>query len=213
MLRTLRRPARRSVPTIEADICVVGAGMSGVSAALEAARLGRRVVIVDAAPALGGQAVGSIIGTIIGLYTHGEKPYQLTHGIADDLVADLIAEGSMHRRQSATGTITFLYDEVRLGRWIEKQVEAADIQVLVGAVMTGVTFENRRLRAIDVATRFGAARIDAAEQGLEALGYVVANRAIGAALWQGLSRAPAVEVRSGEDGSGRASRRAARSPA
>jgi hypothetical protein len=119
------------------------------------------VVIVDAASSLGGQAIGSIVGTIIGLYTHGPSPYQITRGIADDLIADLTAEGSLHRRSSMTGTITFQYDEVRLGRWIEKQVEAADIQVLVGAVMTGVTFENRRLRAIDVATRFGAARIEA----------------------------------------------------
>ena len=121
MLRTIRRPSRRSPPTVDADICVVGAGMSGVSAALEAARLGRRVVIVDAAPALGGQAVGSIIGTIIGLYTHGERPYQITHGIADAMIADLTAEGSMYRRQSATGTVTFLYDEVRLGRWVERK--------------------------------------------------------------------------------------------
>ena len=68
-----------------ADICVLGAGIAGVSAALEAARLGRSVVIVDAAPSLGGQAVGSIIGTIIGLYTHGPEPYQITHGIADEL--------------------------------------------------------------------------------------------------------------------------------
>ena len=144
-----------------ADICVVGAGIAGVSAALEAARLGRRVVIVDAAPSLGGQAIGSIVGTIIGLYTHGPAPYQITRGIADDLIADLTVEGSLHRRTSMTGTITFQYDEVRLARWIEKQVEAADIQVLVGAVMTGVTFENRRLRAMDVATRFGAVRIEA----------------------------------------------------
>ena len=119
------------------------------------------MVIVDAAQSLGGQAIGSIVGTIIGLYTHGPTPYQITRGIADDLIADLTAEGSLHRRTSMTGTITFQYDEVRLARWIEKQVEAADIQVLVGAVMTGVTFENRRLRAIDVATRFGAARIEA----------------------------------------------------
>jgi 2-octaprenyl-6-methoxyphenol hydroxylase len=33
---------------------------------------------------------------------------------------------------------------------------------------------------------FGFARIDAAEQGLRALGYVVANRALGAALWSKL---------------------------
>jgi hypothetical protein len=119
------------------------------------------VVIVDAASSLGGQAIGSIVGTIIGLYTHGPAPYQITRGIADDLIADLTAEGSLHRRASMTGTITFQYDEVRLARWIEKQVEAADVQVIVGAVMTGVTFENRRLRALDVATRFGAARIEA----------------------------------------------------
>jgi len=161
MLRTLRRPARRSVPTVEADICVVGAGMSGVSAALEAARLGRRVVIVDAAPALGGQAVGSIIGTIIGLYTHGAKPYQITHGIADDLIADLTAEGSMHRRQSMTGTITFLYDEVRLGRWVERKIQEAGVRSIVGAVLTDVMVEDGRIRHIELATRFGPVRIAA----------------------------------------------------
>jgi len=42
--------------------------------------------------------------------------------------------------------------------------------------------------------RFGTARIDAAEQGLEALGYVVPNRAIGAALWAGLRGSAAVRV-------------------
>jgi 2-polyprenyl-6-methoxyphenol hydroxylase-like FAD-dependent oxidoreductase len=159
--RVVRRPSQSLPRLVTADICVVGAGIAGISAALEAARLGRRVVIVDAAPSLGGQAIGSIIGTIIGLYTHGPAPYQITRGIADDLIADLTAEGSLHRRVSMTGTITFQYDEVRLARWIEKQVEAADIQVLVGAVMTSVTFEGRRLQAIDVATRFGAAHIEA----------------------------------------------------
>ena len=159
--RTVRRPSSSRPRVITADVCVVGSGIAGVSAALEAARLGRRVVIVDAAPSLGGQAIGSIVGTIIGLYTHGPTPYQITRGIADDLIADLTAEGSLHRRSSMTGTITFQYDEVRLARWIEKQIEAADIQVLLGAVMTGVTFEHRRLRAMDVATRFGAARIEA----------------------------------------------------
>src|ERR1700733_15406663 len=34
--------------------------------------------------------------------------------------------------------------------------------------------------------RFGFARIDAAEQGLRAMGYVIANRALGNALWSRL---------------------------
>lgn len=42
--------------------------------------------------------------------------------------------------------------------------------------------------------RFGTARIDAASQGLEALGYVLPNRVIGAALWTALAGCDGVEV-------------------
>jgi len=159
--RVIRRAPHAETPIISADICVLGAGIAGVSAALEAARLGRTVVIADAAPALGGQAIGSIIGTIIGLYTHGAEPYQITHGIADDLIADLTAEGSLNRRVSMTGTITFQYDEVRLARWMERKVEEAGVRALVGAVLTGVRFENRRVRHLEFATRFGSVRVQA----------------------------------------------------
>lgn len=51
----------------------------------------------------------------------------------------------------------------------------------------------RRIHVSDQG-RFGVARIDAAEQGLEALGYVLPNRVMGAALWQGLAAAPAIQV-------------------
>src|SRR5262252_7793552 len=45
------------------------------------------------------------------------------------------------------------------------------------------------IRAIHVseAGRFGFSRLSAAEQGIEAFGYVVANRCIGAALWRKLN--------------------------
>ncbi len=157
--RTIRRPATRSVQTIRTDICVLGAGISGVSAALEAAKLGRKVVIVDGAPALGGQAIGSIIGTLIGLYTHGPNAYQITHGIADDLLRDLNAEGSLLRMHRST--VTFQYDEVRLSRWMERKIEEAGVQAIVGAVLTNVVFENRRVKYLEFATRYGAIRVQA----------------------------------------------------
>jgi 2-octaprenyl-6-methoxyphenol hydroxylase len=65
-----------------------------------------------------------------------------------------------------------------LGVWDAMEREAAPI---------------RRIHVSDRG-RFGTARIDAAEQGLEALGYVVPNRVIGAALWAGLARASNVTV-------------------
>ena len=42
--------------------------------------------------------------------------------------------------------------------------------------------------------RFGFARIDAREQGLEALGYVVPNRALGRALWGALRGQPGIDL-------------------
>lgn len=42
--------------------------------------------------------------------------------------------------------------------------------------------------------RFGFARVDAAEQGLAALGYVVPNRVLGGALWSALSHSRDVRV-------------------
>lgn len=164
--RTVRRPPARATRVVQTDVCVLGAGISGVSAALEAAKLGRKVVIVDGAPALGGQAIGSIIGTLIGLYTHGPNPYQLTHGIADDLLRDLAAEGSLLRLHRST--VTFQYDEVRLARWMERKVEEAGVQTLLGAVLTDVAFANRRVQHLDFATRFGAVRV-------QATGYVDAS--------------------------------------
>lgn len=65
-----------------------------------------------------------------------------------------------------------------LGAWAAMQREAAPI---------------RRIHVSEQG-RFGSARIDAAEQGLDALGYVVPNRVIGAALWEGLGRQPGVHV-------------------
>lgn len=51
----------------------------------------------------------------------------------------------------------------------------------------------RRIHVSDQG-RFGFTRIDAKEQGLSALGFVVVNRVIGAALWRRLSAEPSITV-------------------
>ena len=52
----------------------------------------------------------------------------------------------------------------------------------------------RRIHVSD-AGRLGMARLDAAEQGIPAFGYVVANRLLGAALWERISADPNISVR------------------
>ena len=153
-IRTVTRPKRSTRWRVEADICVVGAGISGISAALEAARLGRKVALVDGLPALGGQAVNSIIGTFCGLYSNGPEPYQLTHGIADDILRDLGAKGALHYARSPMTTVVY-YDEIALSRWVEESVRSAGIQVLVGAILRRVKLESKRITELSLATRYG----------------------------------------------------------
>src|SRR5258708_13677542 len=63
-------------------------------------------------------------------------------------------------------------------------------------VWPGVSSQAPRIRKIQVSDqgRFGFARIDAAEQGLTAMGYVVPNRALGIALWSRLQTNANVQV-------------------
>ena len=160
--RIVRRDSSAAVRKIDVDICVVGAGIAGVSAALEAARLGRKVALVDGLHALGGQAVNSIIGTFCGLYSNGYSGYQTVHGIADGILRDLGAQGALSNRHGGpSNTIVVMYEEVALARWIEEAVRAAGITVVLGAVMREVKRDGRRIRAIELATRYGDLRLAA----------------------------------------------------
>ncbi len=58
-------------------------------------------------------------------------------------------------------TTVVMYDEVALSRWVEEAVRRAGITVVVGAVMREVRVEDRRVTAIDFATRYGDVRVTA----------------------------------------------------
>src|SRR5271156_4596752 len=159
--KIVRRRADAATWRVAADICVVGAGIAGTSAALTAARAGRKVVLVDGLPVLGGQAVNSIIGTFCGLFANGTHGHQFTHGIADDILRDLGAkEHALYYRHGPLTTVVY-YDEVVLARWIENAVRDAGITVVLGAVLRRVEVADRRVQRIELATRYGDVHVEA----------------------------------------------------
>jgi len=89
-----------------------------------------------------------------------------------------LAQPSFDERTTALGNASRRIFE-GLGVWQELAPEAAAIRAI----------------HVSEAGRFGAAHLSAAEQGVEALGYVVPNRVLGAALWQRLARAAELELR------------------
>ncbi|HWW63968.1 MAG TPA: FAD-dependent oxidoreductase [Sphingomonadaceae bacterium] len=158
--RVVSRAGEPPVRERGCDICVVGSGASGISAAIEAARAGRSVILVDGLPSLGGQAVNSIIGMFCGLYTPGTEGRQLTHGIADELLSELGATGDLHITQGGVMKVA-MYNEVALGRWVEKKALAAGVVPLTGAIIRKVNMDGRRVTSLDIATRHGDVRVTA----------------------------------------------------
>lgn len=172
----VRRQASGPVRRLQADVCVVGAGIAGVSAALQAAKLGRRVILVDSQPSLGGQAVNSIIATFCGLFSNGTHGYQFTYGIADDLLAYLESQDQAVFYRHGPRTTVVYYDEVAVGRWVETSILGAGVTPVLGAMIMDARVENDRITSVDFMTRYGPVTI-------EAEGFVDAS-GDAALLWQ-----------------------------
>ncbi|ROS44598.1 FAD-dependent oxidoreductase [Amycolatopsis thermoflava] len=158
-VHTVRKPPGPATHHVTADVCVVGAGIAGLSAAVESARLGRSVVLVDALPVLGGQMVNSLIGLFCGVFGNAPGYRQLTHGIFDDIFRDLEATGDLFYNRRHTMTVG--YDEVALGRWVENTVREHGIQVITGASITGVVRDGERIESVTFATRYGTVEVGA----------------------------------------------------
>ncbi len=76
----------------EYDICVIGGGPAGVCAAVEAAREGRRTVIVESAGMLGGMATAALVGPFMTCYDRdGEE--RVVRGLFDEIVDRMIEIG------------------------------------------------------------------------------------------------------------------------
>src|SRR5579872_1150463 len=110
---------------------------------------------------------GGLVGASLALGLAGTGVRVL---LVEAVAPDSAAQPSFDERTTALGNASRRIFQ-GLGVWEEVAREAAAI------------------RAIHVsdAGRFGFARLNAAEHGIDAFGYVVPNRVIGAALWRRLA--------------------------
>jgi len=157
--RLVTRPATDTTE-LTADLCVVGAGSAGFMAALTAAELGKSVVLLDAMPMLGGQAVGTLLGTLCGFYGNGPDPYRVTYGAVSRLFEHLAKANSLSPRR-ARNTLIFQYEEMILARWVETALDAAGVTFILGANVRGVDRRDRRIERLHASTRWGDVAVSA----------------------------------------------------
>jgi len=143
------------------DVCVVGAGSAGSTAAIAAARGGASVLLVDRLPFLGGTST-AVLDTFYGFFTPGTQARRVVGGIADDVVAGLHDLGPVVERSNTYGAgtgITYLAEHLKVA-W-ERLVTNAGARVLLHAVVQAAEVRDGRIDSIVVATRAGLGRVHA----------------------------------------------------
>lgn len=73
---------------IQSDVTVIGGGLSGVCAAIAAARLGSKVVLVNNRPVLGGNSSSEVRVWVCGATAHGINRYARETGIMGELLLE-----------------------------------------------------------------------------------------------------------------------------
>jgi len=143
------------------DVCVIGAGSAGSTAAIAAARCGASVLLVDRLPFLGGTST-AVLDTFYGFYTPGSTSRKVVGGIGDDVVAGLRGLGPVIERPNTYGAgtgITYLAEHLKVV-W-EDLVTGAGARVLLHAMVQDVDVRDGRVSSVLVATRAGLGRVDA----------------------------------------------------
>lgn len=151
----------RAVPVIaESDVCVVGSGSAGATAAIAAARRGASVILVEKLPFLGGTST-AVLDTFYGFWTPGPEPRKVVGGIGDEVVAALRAIGPVVERPNTYGAgtgITYLAEHLKVV-W-ERLASDAAVRILLHTTLQDAAVDDAgRVLSILVATKAGLRRI------------------------------------------------------
>jgi len=151
--------------TEQTDILVVGGGVSGVSAALQAARMGERVIIVEESPWLGGMLTSAGVAA-----TDGN--YRLPSGNWGEFVEKLI-EHYGSKEALATGWVSHIQFEPKVGKDIIHQLisDESNIRVFHGYWIKDVIKTANSLQQVIFTNKEGELLEINAKQFIEATEY------------------------------------------
>lgn len=122
--------------TLAFDFVVAGGGMSGLCAAIAAARHGVKTALVQARPMLGGNASSEIRMHICGADDHMSRPNARETGILEEILLE-------HKRRNPTDNYA-IFDTIL---W-EKAAFCPNLTLFLNACVDGVKMENGRIRSV-----------------------------------------------------------------
>jgi hypothetical protein len=130
------------------DVAVVGGGSAGATAAIAAARLGARTLLIDRLAFLGGTST-AVLDTFYAFYTPGDAPRRVVGGLGWEVARRLTSEGAAFERPNTYGAGTGVtYDPEALKVLWEELATDAGVELLLHAWATGVRVRDGRVESI-----------------------------------------------------------------
>ena len=143
----------------EVDVLVVGAGSSGVAAAVMAARSGLKTLIVEKYGFCGGSAVAGMSGTICGMFMGREDrakaPEQIVYGMAETFRAALDLRGGVTGPQHYGKTFTVTHDPMVWREAADDLLLEAGAEVLYHTAVESVIMEGDTYRGVVLESNAG----------------------------------------------------------
>ncbi len=136
-------PPRRTPVVRDVDVLVCGGGVSGIGAALGAARAGARTMIVERNAFLGGAATAVIMNT-------WNVPIHRMNGVAGEIARTLVDRGA----GNATGP-TFPFDPEAFKEVAVDLLRAAGVEILNYTWVVDPVMDGRRIRGVVVQNKSG----------------------------------------------------------
>lgn len=156
------------IPVKEYDVAVIGGGVAGAAAALQAARCGKRAVLVEKTVLLGGLATSGLVYWYLPLCDGRGR--QVTFGIAEEFLRRSLLYGpgevpegwedgvrnikNNRRFQVAFSPAAFMLS-------LEEALEEAGVDLWLDSLFCGVNCSDGKLRSIELENKSGRIRLEA----------------------------------------------------
>ena len=148
-------PEKRVPVIYEADVCVIGGSATGVFAAVRAARLGAKVVIVECQNSFGGVATNGLVSLWHGFYDIGRKK-QIIAGLSEEVLARM---SEIDHREGPGDSHFFNPNELKIE--LDAVLKEAGVKIYLHTMYAGLTCDGDRITSVFVENKDGRGAIKA----------------------------------------------------
>jgi hypothetical protein len=152
----IQEPARSTHTVRSVDVCVVGGGAAGVTAAVAAARAGARVLLLEREGFLGGTLTSVSLGSICGLYTVSDTNIQqIVGGLCAEIIERLRPLDGVGSPTRWLETASLPYDMFAMKMALDRLIADAGVEVLFHAIVAGAATTDGNVDAVVIETKQG----------------------------------------------------------